>query len=94
MTGPEGGAQIGPRLTLGRVFVGSLVLALTACAGDDESAAASIAESTGLDFDFYVSEVEPITTSVLPETRDGIRSPQVRLRTLTSTPSASPRSLQ
>ena len=62
MTGSEGGAQIGPSLTLGRVFVGSLVLALTACAGEDESAAASIAASTGLDFDFYVSEVEPIFT--------------------------------
>ncbi len=41
-------------------LVGAVLLALTACEGEDESAFASVATATGLDFAFYVSNVEPI----------------------------------
>ena len=43
-------------------LAGTVLLATTACGGEDESAAASVAAATGLDFDFYVSDVEPIFT--------------------------------
>ena len=60
MTGGEGGARI--RLGVARwgPLVGAVLLVTTACGGEDESAVASVAAATGLDFEFYVSNVEPI----------------------------------
>ena len=62
MTRGAGRAPTCPGVPRWRVLVGPLLLVLTACTGEGESAAASVAAATGLDFDFYVSEVEPIFT--------------------------------
>lgn len=41
---------------------GALLLVLSACAGENDSAVASVAAATGLDFEFYVSDIEPMFT--------------------------------
>ena len=60
MRGGEGGARIRPPVVRWGPLVGAVVLATTACGGEDESAVASVAAATGLDFEFYMSNVEPI----------------------------------
>ena len=49
---------VAPGITL----AAAVLLAMTACVEEDESAVASVAAATGLDFDYYVSNVEPIFT--------------------------------
>jgi hypothetical protein len=39
-----------------------VLLSVNACATEDESAVASVAAATGLDFDVYLTDVEPIFT--------------------------------
>ena len=62
MRGGAGGVQPRPSVVLGGLLFGAILLSVAGCAGDDESASASDAAATGLDFDFYVSNVEPIFT--------------------------------
>ena len=43
-----------------RALVGAFLLATTACGAEIDPEVASVAEATGLDFDFYLTDVEPI----------------------------------
>jgi mono/diheme cytochrome c family protein len=62
MSGFGRGKQMRPRVS-GWVLSAVAVLFLgTSCTGEDEAAVASVAAATGLDFEVYVSDVEPIFT--------------------------------
>ena len=58
--GRRGGERIRPGTARYGVLVGAVLLATTACGGGLDPAVASVAEATGLDFDFYVANVQPI----------------------------------
>ena len=54
-------SQWGP---LACAVAGAVLLVTTACGGEEESAVDAVAAATGLDFEFYVANVEPIFTTL------------------------------
>ena len=60
--GRRGGERIRPGGARCRVLVAGVLRATTACGVQDDSAVASVETATGLDFDFYVANVQPIFT--------------------------------
>jgi hypothetical protein len=62
MRGGQCAARSWPRGAAWSLLAGAALVATSACAGEEEAAVATVAAATGLDFDYFVSNVEPIFT--------------------------------